>query len=190
MEDKEVNTVEDTKVEETKPDNQDFDNNSCFSMCKCASCISACNSEGKKCLRHGSQDMINKDNKDNKDNNKKIKNGDLTNWAKQGVLLLNCALTVRQGKSNSHYKYWQTFTDNLIKYISNIKESIIFVLWGNFAKQKKALINLESKKHFILESTHPSPLSAGKGGWFGNNHFSKINKFLENNNKKKINWHN
>ena len=116
------------------------------------------------------------------------KSGDLSSWAEQGILLLNASLTVRQSKSNSHYKYWQELTDNLIKFISNEKENVIFVLWGNFAKQKKQLINTINKHH-ILESAHPSPLSASRGGWFGNNHFSKINNILKNNNKEIINWH-
>ena len=115
------------------------------------------------------------------------KSGDLTQWTQEGVLLLNASLTVRQSKSNSHYKYWQELTDNLIKFISNEKENVIFVLWGNFAKQKKQLINTINKHH-ILESAHPSPLSASRGGWFGNNHFSKINNILKNNNKEIINW--
>jgi len=113
--------------------------------------------------------------------------GDLTNWGKQGVLLLNASLTVRQGKSNSHAKIWKPFTDNIIKYISDNKTGIIFVLWGNFAKGKKTLI---SDKHHILESIHPSPLSVNRNesDWFGNCHFSKINTILEKSKRDTINW--
>tara|TARA_B100000029_G_C17300009_1_gene860277 strand:- start:59 stop:814 length:756 start_codon:yes stop_codon:yes gene_type:complete len=118
--------------------------------------------------------------------NMKNRNGDLSNWAKQGILLLNCSLTVREGNSNSHSKYWKEFTDNIIKFLSDKKENIIFLLWGNFAKNKKALINQD--KHYILESTHPSPLSANRGGWFGNGHFIKVNEILKNLNKDVIDW--
>ena len=113
-------------------------------------------------------------------------NGDLTNWAKQGVLLLNTSLTVRESCPNSHQKYWRPFTDNLIKYISDNKEGIVFLLWGNNAKDKKKLIDFE--KHYILEANHPSPLSANRGGWFGCKHFSKTNNILEKNGKTKILW--
>lgn len=113
-------------------------------------------------------------------------NGDLTNWAKQGVLLLNTSLTVRESCPNSHQKYWRPFTDNLIKYISDNKEDIVFLLWGGNAKDKKKLI--DSEKHYILEANHPSPLSANRGGWFGCKHFSKTNNILEKNGKTKILW--
>ena len=116
----------------------------------------------------------------------KNRNGDLTNWAKQGVLLLNASLTVRQGVSNSHSKYWKEFTDNIIKIISSEKENIIFMLWGNFARNKKNLIN--TNKHYILESIHPSPLSANRGGWFNNGHFLKTNDILKSLGKKIIEW--
>lgn len=113
-------------------------------------------------------------------------NGDLTNWAKQGVLLLNTSLTVRESCPNSHQKYWRPFTDNLIKYISDNKEGIVFLLWGGNAKDKKKFI--DSEKHYILEANHPSPLSANRGGWFGCKHFSKTNNILEKDGKKKILW--
>lgn len=112
--------------------------------------------------------------------------GDLTDWAKQGVLLLNAALTVREGKSNSHAEYWRYFTDNVIKHISKKMKGVIFILWGTYARNKKNYIDTD--KHYVLESVHPSPLSAQRGGWFGNKHFSKVNEILEKNNKDKIDW--
>lgn len=112
--------------------------------------------------------------------------GDLTGWAEQGVLLLNSALTVREGKSNSHAEYWKFITDNVIKHLSKKMNGIIFLLWGNYARHKKNYIDLD--RHYILESVHPSPLSAQRGGWFGCNHFSKVNDILEKNKKGKIDW--
>ena len=114
-------------------------------------------------------------------------NGDLTNWAKQGVLLLNTSLTVLQYKSNSHKKIWKKYTDNIIKLISNELENIVFILWGGNAKNKKKLIN-KNKGHLILEAHHPSPLSANRGGFFGCKHFSKTNEYLISLGKKPINW--
>jgi len=115
-----------------------------------------------------------------------LNHGDLTNWAKQGVLLLNTALTVRERCPMSHTKYWKNFTDNLLKYISENTNKVIFVLWGLPAKNRKKLI--DTNKHYILEATHPSPLGANKGGWFGCKHFSKTNTLLEKNNKLPIDW--
>ena len=112
--------------------------------------------------------------------------GDLTQWAKQGVFLLNCSLTVRESSSNSHKKIWKTFSENVIKYISDNTENVVFLLWGNDAKKNKKFINID--KHLILESGHPSPLSANKGYWFGNKHFSKTNIYLEKHNKTRIIW--
>ena len=115
------------------------------------------------------------------------KSGNLEHWAKQGVLLLNATLTVRAHESGSHQKQgWEEFTDLVIKKISNQKEGIIFLLWGGFAKKKAKLI--DAKKHYILESGHPSPLSANRGYWFGNHHFSKTNVLLSNLKKTVINW--
>ena len=115
------------------------------------------------------------------------KSGNLEMWAKQGVLLLNATLTVRAHEAGSHQKKgWETFTDEVIKQISNNKEHVVFLLWGGFAKKKAKLI--DKKKHFILESGHPSPLSANRGYWFGNRHFSKTNEILENLNYVKIIW--
>lgn len=112
--------------------------------------------------------------------------GDLTCWAKQGVLLLNSALTVREHCANSHQKKWKNFTDNAIKYLSNHSNGVIFILWGNNAKQKETLI--DTSKHYILKATHPSPLSANRGGFFGTKHFSKTNEILVNQNKTPIKW--
>lgn len=113
-------------------------------------------------------------------------NGNLESWAKQGVLLLNTALTVEKNKPGSHAKIgWHTFTENIIKKISTEKNNVVFVLWGNHAHQFKELINEE--KHEILESSHPSPFSARKS-FFGSNHFVKINDYLKKHNKRVIEW--
>lgn len=115
------------------------------------------------------------------------KSGNLERWAKQGVLLLNATLTVRAHEAGSHQKKgWETFTDEVIQQISKEKENVIFLLWGGFAKKKAKLI--DKKKHHILESGHPSPLSANRGYWFGNKHFSKTNEILTSLNKTKIEW--
>ncbi len=112
--------------------------------------------------------------------------GDLTSWAKQGVLLLNTVLTVRQGQANSHKgKGWEIFTDDVIKILNLRPQPIVFVLWGANARSKKALINNPS--HLILESAHPSPLSA-YNGFFGNGHFKKANQFLKKTYGSEINW--
>ena len=114
-------------------------------------------------------------------------NGNLERWAKQGVLLLNATLTVRESIAGSHQKKgWETFTDAIIKQISDKKEDIVFLLWGGYAKKKIKLIDI--KKHSVLNSGHPSPLSANRGYWFGNKHFSKTNKILKSLGKKEINW--
>ena len=113
--------------------------------------------------------------------------GNLKSWATQGVLLVNATLTVREGQAGSHQKKgWETFTDSLIEKISEEKEGVVFLLWGGFAKKKIKLI--DGTKHFILTSGHPSPLSANRGYWFGNQHFSKTNTFLQSQNKAKIIW--
>jgi len=103
-------------------------------------------------------------------------NGDLTEWASNGVLLLNAALTVVAGKSGSHIKMWQEFTHYIISYISNNLTGVVFMLWGNFARSKKKLIC--ENRHYVLEAAHPSPLSANRGGFFGCQHFSKCNELL------------
>lgn len=112
--------------------------------------------------------------------------GNLEEWAKQGVLLLNATLTVRAGNAGSHQKRgWEEFTDEVIKTISDKKEGIVFILWGAFAQSKAVLI--DEKKHFILKSAHPSPFSAERG-FFGSKPFSKTNAILEKEGKKPIDW--
>lgn len=112
--------------------------------------------------------------------------GNLEKWTKQWVLLLNAILTVRDGQPASHSKIgWETFTDNVIKAISEKQENIIFILWWNFARSKKVLI--DSNKHFIIESAHPSPFSA-YNWFFGSKPFSKTNEILKKIGKKEINW--
>lgn len=113
--------------------------------------------------------------------------GNLTRWAKQGVLLLNATLTVRAHQAGSHQrKGWETFTDAAIAALSREREGLVFMLWGGYARSKKALI--DQKKHFVLESVHPSPLSANRGGWFGNHHFSRCNAYLQSQGKTPIDW--
>ncbi len=113
--------------------------------------------------------------------------GDLTRWAEQGVLLLNATLSVRAHQANSHSKLgWQTFTDAAIMRLSKNRTNIVFMLWGGYARNKKYLI--DTSRHCILEAVHPSPLSANKGGWFGNHHFSKCNEYLLATNQTPIEW--
>lgn len=113
------------------------------------------------------------------------KNGNLTGWAKQGVFLLNAILTVRAYTAASHSKIgWTTFTDSVIKAISDNKEGVVFMLWGNFARSKKALI--DTSKHLVLEAAHPSPLAGG--AFFGCRHFSKCNEFLKSRGLSPIDW--
>ncbi|WP_431161992.1 uracil-DNA glycosylase [Flagellimonas beolgyonensis] len=113
--------------------------------------------------------------------------GNLERWADQGVLLLNATLTVRAHQAGSHQsKGWEQFTDAVIKTISVQLEGVVFLLWGGFAKKKAALI--DKTKHHILTSGHPSPLSANRGLWFGNNHFSKTNALLGQMGRTPINW--
>lgn len=112
--------------------------------------------------------------------------GDLTPWAKDGVLLLNTILTVEESKPKSHHNLgWEIFTDNIIKYISDNKKDIVFILWGSPAIAKTKLI--DTKKHHILSAPHPSPLSSYRG-FFGCKHFSKTNEILRNLGKEQINW--
>lgn len=113
-------------------------------------------------------------------------NGDLSKWARQGVLLLNATLTVRKGMANSHRDCgWQSFTDEVIKKLNERSDPIIFVLWGNFAKSKKELIDLN--RHYVLLASHPSPLSA-YNGFFGCGHFREINRILKSIGKEEIDW--
>ncbi len=112
--------------------------------------------------------------------------GNLTRWAEQGVLLLNATLTVREHMAGSHQKHgWEEFTDAVIRIISEEREGIVFILWGSYAQSKAQLI--DSSKHFVLKSAHPSPLSAYRG-FFGNHHFSLTNMYLQKNGKTPIKW--
>ncbi|KAM9743816.1 uracil-DNA glycosylase isoform 2-T2 [Menidia menidia] len=112
--------------------------------------------------------------------------GDLTGWAKQGVLLLNAVLTVRAHQANSHKdKGWETFTDAVVHWLSNNLEGLVFMLWGSYAQKKGAAIN--RKRHHVLQAVHPSPLSAHRG-FFGCKHFSKANELLKKSGKSTIDW--
>ncbi len=114
------------------------------------------------------------------------KSGDLSRWAEQGVLLLNATLTVRAHQAGSHQnKGWETFTDEAIKVVSEKKDNVVFLLWGAYAQKKGEII--DKSKHLVLESVHPSPLSAMRG-FFGNHHFSQTNKFLESKGLTPVNW--
>lgn len=113
--------------------------------------------------------------------------GNLERWAKQGVLLLNAGLTVRKDEANSHkHLKWNVFTDAVIDLINQKSENVVFLLWGSFAQKKGKLI--DRKKHLVLESGHPSPLSANRGMWFGNNHFKLTNAYLKEKGKEAIEW--
>ncbi len=114
-------------------------------------------------------------------------NGNLQRWAKQGVLLLNATLTVRAHQAGSHQnKGWEKFTDAVIQAVSDKKENVVFLLWGGFAKKKGAKI--DRTKHCVLTSGHPSPLSANRGYWFGNKHFSTTNEYLNEKKQCTIGW--
>lgn len=113
--------------------------------------------------------------------------GNLDRWAKQGILLLNTSLTVRKDEANSHkHLKWNTFTDAVIHLINEQSDAIVFLLWGGFAQKKGKLIN--RTKHLVLESGHPSPLSANRGFWFGNQHFKMTNDYLKVQGKSEIYW--
>ncbi len=113
--------------------------------------------------------------------------GNLTRWAEQGVLLLNATLTVRAHQAASHQRRgWEQFTDAAIKALSEGRENLVFILWGGYARSKGELI--DRQKHLVLESVHPSPLSANRGGWFGNHHFSRANEYLKRNGIEPIVW--
>lgn len=115
-----------------------------------------------------------------------LNTGDLTGWAKQGVLLLNAVLTVREGVANSHKdKGWEFFTDAVVKKVSDLTSGVVFILWGANARKKSFLI--DKSKHLILESAHPSPLSA-YNGFFGCGHFKKANEYLSSVGKTQIDW--
>ena len=113
--------------------------------------------------------------------------GDLTRWAKQGVLLLNATLTVRAHQAGSHQRRgWETFTDAAITALNAHRAHLVFILWGGYARSKAALI--DRSRHLVLESVHPSPLSANRGGWFGNHHFSLCNTYLAEHGISSIVW--
>lgn len=115
------------------------------------------------------------------------KSGNLERWAKQGVLLLNATLTVRASQAGSHQnKGWEQFTDAVIRILNDQKEGLVFMLWGKFAQDKGRII--DTSKHFVLKSKHPSPMSANSGGWFGNRHFSQANNYLRARGLKEIEW--
>ncbi|MBQ0074713.1 MAG: uracil-DNA glycosylase [Prevotella sp.] len=120
-------------------------------------------------------------------NGKQMYSGSLRRWAEQGVFLLNATLTVREHEAASHQRHgWETFTDAVIKTISERQEHVAFILWGGPARSKKKLI--DTTKHLVLESVHPSPLSANRGGWFGNHHFTQCNNWLASQGLQTINW--
>lgn len=113
-------------------------------------------------------------------------NGDLSNWAKQGVLLLNATLTVRASQAGSHQnKGWETFTNEAIRILAKSRENLVFILWGKFAQEKENMI--DTNKHCIIKSPHPSPFSADRG-FFGSKPFSQANSYLTNHNIEPINW--
>ena len=113
--------------------------------------------------------------------------GNLERWAEQGVLLLNATLTVRAHQAGSHQnKGWETFTDAVIRIISEKKENLVFFLWGSYAQRKGAFI--DTRRHLVLKCVHPSPLSANRGGWFGNHQFSQANSYLKSHGLKEIEW--
>ncbi len=114
------------------------------------------------------------------------RSGDLSRWSRQGVLLLNATLTVRAGQAGSHQgQGWEEFTDAVISHLSDEREGLVFLLWGNYARRKGATINRQ--KHLVLESAHPSPLSAHRG-FFGNHHFSRANDYLRSRGLTPIDW--
>ena len=113
--------------------------------------------------------------------------GDLTRWARQGVLLLNATLTVRAHQAASHQRRgWEQFTDAAISELSAGRDHLVFILWGGYARSKKTLI--DTSRHLVLESVHPSPLSANRGGWFGNHHFSRCNRYLAEHGMEPVAW--
>mgnify|MGYP001462552578 CR=1 FL=1 len=114
------------------------------------------------------------------------KNGDLTNWAKEGVLLINSTLTVREKTPNSHKNIgWERFTDKIIEELNSRKKNIVYILWGNFARKKGQ--NIDRNNNLVIESVHPSPLSASRG-FFGTSPFSRTNEYLIENNIEPIDW--
>lgn len=117
----------------------------------------------------------------------RARHGELTHWAEQGVLLLNSVLTVQAGLAASHQnRGWEAFTDAVIRVLNDECENLVFLLWGSYAQRKGRFI--DTQKHLVLKSVHPSPLSANRGGWFGCRHFSKTNQYLEAHGKAPIDW--
>ena len=115
------------------------------------------------------------------------RSGDLSRWARQGVLLLNATLTVEAHRAGSHQNHgWEQFTDQAIAHLATEREGIVFMLWGNYAKQKGRFI--DRTRHLVLTAAHPSPLSANRGGWFGNHHFSQANAYLVSRGQSPIEW--
>jgi uracil-DNA glycosylase len=115
------------------------------------------------------------------------KSGNLTRWAQQGVLLLNASLTVRAHQANSHSRLgWQTFTDAAIRALAAERQHLVYMLWGGYARSKAYMIPRDS--NLVLESVHPSPLSANRGGWFGQHQFSRCNEYLKQNGQDPIAW--
>lgn len=115
------------------------------------------------------------------------RSGSLRRWAEQGVLLLNATLTVRAHQAASHQRRgWEEFTDACIRALARDRQHVVYMLWGGFARSKASLI--DPHNNLILQSVHPSPLSANRGGWFGNHHFSQCNTYLINNNETPIEW--
>lgn len=113
--------------------------------------------------------------------------GDLSRWASQGVMLLNATLTVRAHVAGSHQRQgWETFTDAVISTLNAGKEHLVFLLWGGFARSKASLIDAD--RHLVLQAAHPSPLSANRGGWFGNHHFSLANRYLQAHGMTPVEW--
>lgn len=113
-------------------------------------------------------------------------NTDLSDWAEQGVLMLNCALTVRENKPGSHMKVWKPFTQAFLQHLNTRHEHIVYILWGEFAKSFGSLVDKDKNK--ILECRHPSGLAASKGPFIGNNHFTLTNEYLVQHNKSPIKW--
>lgn len=115
------------------------------------------------------------------------RHGELTHWAEQGVLLLNSVLTVEAGQPGSHQgRGWETFTDAAVRVLNEQCEHLVFLLWGSYAQKKGRII--DPRRHLVLKSVHPSPLSANRGGWFGHHHFSQANRYLEAHGRAPVDW--
>jgi uracil-DNA glycosylase len=115
------------------------------------------------------------------------RSGSLRRWAEQGVLLLNATLTVRAHQAASHQRHgWEEFTDACIRALARDRQHVVYMLWGGFARSKASFI--DPHNNLVLQSVHPSPLSANRGGWFGNHHFSQCNAYLRNNGIEEIEW--